>query len=86
MGIMCEKCHRVHFIGTSSGIKSMPTPGMYALSCRFCSETREFRKETMHAYRVSEEVFQTGVANEGEYVPIPAAARKPTGSTSGRER
>lgn len=40
----------------------------------------------MHAYRVSEEVFQTGVANEGEYVPIPAAARKPTGSTSGRER
>ena len=23
MGIMCEKCHRVHFIATSSGIKPM---------------------------------------------------------------
>ncbi len=71
MGIMCEKCHKLHFIGTSSGIKPMPTPGMYALCCRFCSETREFRKETMRPYRVSDQVFKTGYANEDEYVAIP---------------
>jgi hypothetical protein len=82
MGIMCEKCHRVHFIGTSSGIKPMPTAGMYVFSCRFCSETREFRKETMRPYRVSDEVFKTGHANEGEYVPILASSKNPSGPTS----
>jgi len=79
MGIICEKCHKVHFIGTSSGIKPLPTRGMYALSCRFCSERREFRKETMHPYRVSDAVFRTGHANEGETGPIPVLTKKPSG-------
>ena len=70
MGIMCEKCRRVHFVGSSPGIKPVPTPGMYALTCPFCLETREFRKETMHPYRISDEVFKTGYAKEGEYQPI----------------
>jgi len=26
MGILCEKCHTVHFIRRSAGIKPMPTP------------------------------------------------------------
>lgn len=82
MGVMCEKCHRVHFIGTSSGIKPIPIPGMYALSCRFCSETREFRKEAMRPYGVSDEVFKTGQATEGEYVPLPTSTKKPSGPTS----
>jgi hypothetical protein len=72
MGIMCEKCRRVHFIGTSPGIKPMPMPGMYALTCPFCSETREFRKETVRPYRVSNEVFKIGYANDLEYQPIPS--------------
>lgn len=84
MGIMCEKCRRVHFVGTSSGIQPMPAPGMYAISCRFCSERKEFRKETMRPYRVSDEVFQAGHANEGDYVPIPLppSAKKPSGPIS----
>lgn len=77
MGIMCERCHKVHFISTSHGIKPMPAQGMYALACPFCSETREFRKDGMHPYRVSDEVFKTGHANEGEYVPIPPSTNKP---------
>jgi hypothetical protein len=81
MGILCEKCHRVYFVGASSGIKPMPT-GMYEISCRFCSETREFRKETMRPYRVSEEVSSTGHANEGEYFPLPLSAKHPSGSAS----
>ena len=71
MGIMCERCNNVYFISTALGIKPMPTPGMYALACRFCSDKRQFRKEAMLPYRVSDEVFKTGHANEGEYDPIP---------------
>jgi len=77
MGITCEKCHRIHFIGTSPGIKAMLAPGMYALDCRFCSEKREFRKETMRPYRVSDDVFKTGYANEGDYGLIPHSTNKP---------
>jgi hypothetical protein len=84
MGIMCEKCHRVHFIGMSSGIKPLPIAGMYALFCRFCSEIREFRKETMRPYRVSEKVFKTGHANEGECVPLPLSAKISSPPTSNR--
>jgi hypothetical protein len=76
MGILCEKCHTVHFIGTSGAIRPMKTPGMYAVSC-FCSVKREFRKETMHPYLVSDEVFSTGHANAGIYVLITAPKYKP---------
>jgi hypothetical protein len=39
-------------------------------------EKREFRKETMRAYRVQDQDFRTGFAEEGEYdsIQIP---RKP---------
>lgn len=78
MGITCDRCRRLHFILTSPGIKSTPTPGMYLLSCRFCMEKREFRKETMRAYRVQDQVFKTGFAEEGEYdsIPVPDKSRK----------
>ena len=58
----------------------MPTSGMYALVCRFCSETKEFRKETIRPYRVSDEVFTTGYAYEREYSPIPQSPNKPNDS------
>lgn len=80
MGINCERCHKVHFIGTSSGIKTMPMHGMYALFCHFCSETREFRKEMMRPYRVSDEVFKTGFAKERECELI-QPPRQPSKST-----
>jgi hypothetical protein len=49
---------------------------MYVLTCRFpCPEMREFRKDTMRPYRVTEEVFKTGYAREGEYELIPAALK-----------
>jgi hypothetical protein len=72
MGIMCEVCRKVHFT-TSSGIRPSPvTPGMYLLTCRFpCPEKREFRKETMRPYRVSDDVFRRGYAKEGEYEIVP---------------
>jgi hypothetical protein len=77
MGIMCDACRKVHFIATSPGIiLSRTTPGMYVLTCRFpCPEMREFRKDTMRPYRVTEEVFKTGYAREGEYELIPAALK-----------
>jgi len=69
MGIMCDKCRKVHFIGTSSGIQlSRTAERMYLLTCRFpCPEKREFRKESMRPYRVSDDVFRRGYAEEGEY-------------------
>jgi hypothetical protein len=74
MGIMCEKCRKVHFIATSSNIRpSRQVQGMYLLTCRApCPEAREFRKDTMHLYRVCDAAFQTGFASEGEYELVPA--------------
>jgi len=71
MGIMCEKCRRIYFILTSSGIKPTDAPEFYVLSCRFCMEKREFRKDLIRPYRVPDQVFDSGSAAEGEYDPIP---------------
>jgi len=76
VGITCERCRTIHFILTSTGIKATPAPGMFVLSCRFCKETREFRKETMRPYRVQDQVFRTGFAKEGEYDAIPVPTDK----------
>ena len=77
MGIMCDACRKVHFIATSPGISSA-TGGMYRLTCRFpCREVRDFRKEAMCPYRVPEDVFQRGYAEEGEYELVHAVAEPP---------
>ena len=69
MGVLCEACGMVHFIATSPGIVlSRNIEGMYRLSCKPpCSQVKMFRKEAMHPYRVSEDVFKKGYAQEGEY-------------------
>ena len=69
MGIMCDKCRKVHFIASSSGIQlSRTAEGIYWLTCKPpCPEIREFRKDGMRPYRVSEDVFSRGYAEEGEY-------------------
>ena len=86
MGVMCDKCRRVHFIGISPAIKPVPTHGMYALICPFCLETKEFRKETLRPYRVSEEVFKNGYAKEGNYSSIPVSTNKANESPQGRSK
>lgn len=72
MGVMCDKCRKVHFIGTSSGIQlSRTAEGMYRLNCAApCSEVRDFRKESMRPYRVLDDVFGRGYAEEGEYETV----------------
>jgi hypothetical protein len=69
MGIMCERCRKVHFIATSRGIRPIASvAGMYLLRCNSpCRELREFRKDDMRPYRISEDVFRNGCAKEGEY-------------------
>jgi hypothetical protein len=67
VGIRCESCRNVYFIVTSPRIRASPTPGMYRLTCKSCPEPKEFRKEAMQPYRVSDEVFNRGYAREGEY-------------------
>jgi len=83
MGIMCERCRKVHFVATSRGIKpSEFSAGMYRLKCPPpCPEIKEFRKDSMRPYRVSEEVFRSGYAKEGEYqlVEIPKQPYPPQG-------
>jgi hypothetical protein len=69
MGVMCEACRRVHFIATSRRVQlSQTAEGIYLLRCNPpCPAVSEFRKDGMHPYRVSEDVFKRGYANEGEY-------------------
>src|SRR5215467_13927916 len=64
IGIMCDVCRMVHFIATSSTIKPSPmNKEMYRLVCAPpCSEVREFRKDSMRPYRVTDTVFKTGHA------------------------
>jgi len=41
---------------------------MYQLTCKpRCPEIKEFRKDGMRPYRVSEDVYRKGYAIEGEY-------------------
>ena len=47
---------------------------MYRLICKLsCPEPREFRKEGMYLYRVADEVFRRGYAEQGEYEFVRAA-------------
>lgn len=83
MGIMCEGCRKVYFIASSRVIKpSEFAAGMYRLACNApCREFREFRKDDMRPYRVSEAVFRRGCAEEDEYelVQIPKGPQPPPG-------
>jgi len=84
MGIICEKCRKVHFIATSPCIAPSPaTEGMYVLTCR-CREEKDFRKASMRPYRVSDEVFRTGCAEEGEYELVAAQLKEKAEPPKGR--
>ena len=79
MGIICERCRKVHFIATSRSIKPCEfAAGMYRLTCTPpCYEFREFRKDGMRPYRVLEDVFRRGCAEEGEYDLVEVARQPP---------
>ena len=87
MGIMCGSCRRVYFIVPSPWIRPSPANlGMYRLTCRRpCPEAREFRKEAMLPYRVSDDVFNRGYAAEGEYQLVHAKLKGPNESPKGRQ-
>jgi len=68
IGIVCEACQKVHFAATSPGIQLSRTyKGMYRLVCMPpCPEVKEFRKDGMRPYRVSDALFKRGYAELGE--------------------
>ncbi len=69
MGVMCGVCRKVYFVATSRAIKpSRTVENMYVLACPPpCGELKNFRKDSLRPYRVSDEAFQRGYADEGEY-------------------
>jgi hypothetical protein len=73
MGITCESCRKAYFVATSRSIKPIVSmAGMYRLKCTPpCPEVRDFRKDNMRPDRVSEDVFRSGCAEEGEYELVP---------------
>ena len=76
MGIMCERCRKVHFIATSSGIRFSRLAETYQLNCPPpCATARQFQEHLMLPYRVADEVFRTGYAVEDEYELVPSERR-----------
>jgi hypothetical protein len=78
MGVMCETCRKVLFVGTWHGITpSERDAGLLKLACKPpCPAVREFRKDELRPYRVSNEVFRRGYAETGEYEPLKEAERQ----------
>jgi len=74
IGIMCEECGKVHFIGTSFRIVlSRKDKGMYQFTCKPpCPAVKDFRKDGMRPYRASDDVFERGYADVGEYELVQA--------------
>jgi hypothetical protein len=76
MGIMCERCRKVHFVATSRAIQFSRLSETYLLKCPPpCATTGLFQEHLMLPYRVSDEVFRTGWAAEGEYEPLRSVDR-----------
>jgi hypothetical protein len=69
VGIMCEACGKVYFVATSPGIElSRKDKGMYQFTCkRPCSAVKDFRRDGLRPYRASDDIFERGYADVGEY-------------------
>ena len=71
VGIMCERCGKVHFIATSKRIDFAESDGSFRLACMFpCGAIRHFRKQQMLPYAASDDVFSRGYAERNEYEPV----------------
>ena len=78
VGILCPVCMTVHFIATSSHISLLGgSKNSYSLEC-MCESVTQFFKHDMRPYLVSNEVFATGLAIEGEYVTVPHSEQRKT--------
>ncbi len=86
MGIMCERCGKVYFIGyppvEGSPIQfdsQVPPPmgGPYKLTCASsCKAVRFFEKSEMKPYVVSTGVYHRGYAQRGEYQEVPTVPHR----------
>jgi len=74
MGILCERCSRVHFISLSrksSHILYDRIRREFSLTCvPPCREVIYFQKRMLRPYSVSADVLDRGYADFGEYRPI----------------
>jgi hypothetical protein len=74
MGILCEKCERVHLISAPSRpahILFNRTRGDFKLNCiPPCGAVSFFRKDTLTPYSVSAEALEKGYADIGECPPV----------------
>lgn len=77
MGITCELCSKVHFISTSPIIEfSRSGQGVYRFNCPPpCGHAQEFQKHDLLAYRVTDDVFRKGCADESDYDIVPSSWR-----------
>ncbi len=78
VGIMCEWCRTVLFAASWHGISpSKRDAQVFEFACKPpCTAVREFRKDELRPYRISEDVFSKGYAREGEYQLIQEKVRE----------
>jgi hypothetical protein len=71
VGIMCTKCEKVFFPGTTGRIEFVSSSGPmgeYRLTCSYpCSDVRLFRMYDMQPYSVSRDSYERGYADRNEY-------------------
>lgn len=86
MGIMCETCRKVLFAATWRAISpSERDADAYELACKPpCRAVQEFRKADLRPYRVSDDVFQKGYAEESEYELVQPKVRNSNKPPQGR--
>jgi hypothetical protein len=69
MGIVCEKCRKLHLIaqlGRLRRIRYHNQRGEFQLTCP-CSEITYFQKRMLKPYSVADYVLDVGYADSGEY-------------------
>ena len=64
VGIACDGCSRVYFIGTTDRIEYSPQG--FSVIC-FCGIRKYFHKQNLTAYSVPPHCYARGYANQGEY-------------------
>lgn len=77
MAVMCETCRKILFVATWRAISpSKRDAQVFEFACKPpCRAVQEFRKADLRPYRVSDEVFHVGYAQENEYQLVEARVR-----------
>ncbi len=79
-GVMCERCRKVFFAATWRGISpSRKDAEAFEFACKPpCRAVQEFRVADLRPYRVSDEVFQRGYAEENDYEVVEGRRKETT--------